>query len=178
MISTMRPQAGQNSAAYGAQSHRYNPFVAGGSTTAPTWGTLQYQIGSTLYPNAPIRTSEEVFQEVQRFWHSIGSTDVRGSITNTNWAVIAEPTALVVGTSTAANVGTWFTSTGTGCWAINLDNFINKSDVMNSGINTLTANVMMNLAYGTPPPVATRLDTYVHIDCVLAIEGGVLSIKV
>ena len=174
----------QNSFINAAQSHRLNPFFH-----ATNACSLQFQIGSQLYPNAPMRSSAEIFTEVQRYFHTLGSSDVRGCITLNNFNVIADSTAggnvypLVPGTSTVANVVSHFNTLGTGCFAINLDSVSNRSDVMSSGINTLNQNIIMNASYPSTYTTAStnkqlRVDVWSHIDMIVVIENGVVSVQI
>lgn len=173
LLHTFRPNSGQNNTLVAAQTHRYNPFFH-----ATNACNVQYTIGPSLYPNSPIRSSPEFFAETQRYYHNLSNSNIMGSINSANFNVIADPLALVAGTSTAANVATHFLNSGAGTFAINLDQISNRSDVMSSGGNTLNSNVIMNMTYATPLPSSTRLDTYAHIDMVIVVENGILTVRV
>lgn len=170
LIGSFRPSAYQNNFLYPAQTHRVNPFV--GANTQ-----VQFQIGSQLYPNAPIRSSVELFAEVQKYFHALGTTNMSGCISNTNWNVITDPTALITGGNAAA-IAQNYTGSGSGIWAINLDQIQNRSDVMNAGLSTLNQNIMAQFTYGTQYGTQMRLDSYAHLDMIIVIEGGVLTIRV
>ena len=183
LIGFYRPAYAQNNFIYAAQSHRVNPFYHASNSCS-----LQFAIGSQLYPNAPMRSAAEVFTEVQRYFHSLGSTDVRGCITQNNWNVISDAVTtnvypLVVGTSSAANVASHFNTLGTGIFAINLDSVSNRSDVMSSGVSTLNQNITMNATYPSTYTTANankqlRVDVWAHLDMILAIENGIITVQI
>ena len=170
LIGSFRPSAYQNNFLRPAQTHRVNPF------NGPN-ASIQFQIGSQLYPNAPIRSAPELFAETQKYFHALGNTDMRGCIGNFNWLINADPTALVVGANSAAIFAN-FQNSGSGLWAINLDSVQNRSDVLNSGLSTLNLNVMANFQYANQYGSQLRLDSWSHIDMVLVIENGILSVRV
>ena len=175
ILHTFRPQA-QNSYLLASQSHRYNPFFSADTTKSCN---VQYTIGPTLYPNSAIRSSSEAFAELQRYFHNLGNSNINGSINFTNYNIIAPATVLAVGgASQAAAVANHFTNCGAGVFGINLDNVANRSDVMTSGLNTLNSNIILNMTYATAIPEACRFDSYVHVDMLMVIENGILSVRV
>jgi hypothetical protein len=179
MIHTFRPSAASNSYLMATQSHRINPFF---SSTVNC--SVQYSIGSAYYPSTPIRSAPELFVELQRYYHNLANPNITGVINGQNYTVTADPAALITNVaggaagSTAAEIATYFNGTGTGIFGINLDQISNRSDVMASGISTQSSNIIANFTYGTPYTAGgMRLDTYVHLDMLVVIENGVLSIR-
>jgi hypothetical protein len=172
ILQTFRPSAQQNNFLTQSQTHRVNPF--GGTAGTPS---IQFSIGSSLYPQTAIRSSAELFAEGQKYFHMMNSTDYRGIISTTNWNILSDPTALAIGAA-AGTVTTNANNSGTGFLAINLESVNGRSSLMNSGISTLGTNIIENITYSTPLYGSQlRVDSYVNVDCVLCIEDGVLTIR-
>ena len=177
LLHTFRSIAAQNTYLASSQNHRFNPFFIVGGGGGNT--NVQYTIGPTLYPNSAIRSSPEYFAETQRYFHNLANSNIMGSINNTNFNINSNPTALVANATPApAAIATYFSSTGSAVFGLNLDQISNRSDVMNSGVNTLNSNIILNMTYATPPPTACRLETYAHIDMVISIRDGILTVRV
>ena len=172
LIGSFRPVSNQSNYLAATISARTNPFFH-----ASNMCSVQFAIGSALYPNSPIRSSQEVYAEVVKYFHSMGNLYASSSINQSSFNIAADA-ADNASAASNATVATYYTSIGTGCFAINLDNVANRSDVMSSGLNTLTSNIILNMTYGTTPNEANRLDVYAHIDMVLAIENGIFSVIV
>jgi hypothetical protein len=189
LLHTFRSIATQTNYLASSQNHRFNPFAAANGTGGNT--NVQYTIGPTLYPNSAIRSSAEYFAETQRYFHNLANSNIMGSVNSTNYNVIANPSGAGVAITSAAtsatpatidavtaNIAAYFAATGSAVFGINLDQISNRSDVMNSGVNTLNSNIILNMTYATPPPTACRLETYAHIDMVISIRDGILTVRV
>ena len=101
---------------------------------------------------------------------------------NYNIAVEVDNDGVAAG-GTAANIFTYFANLGAGVIGINLDSVSNRSDVMMSGLNTLNSNIILNMTYATQiangaSDSGVKFDSFVHLDMVLAIEGGILTVRV
>ena len=61
---------------------------------------------------------------------------------------------------------------GTFCFGMNLDSFLNKTDSLTVGFNTIASPTFLNITY--PATVATqqRLDTFAHFDMILDISDS------
>jgi hypothetical protein len=172
IMQTFRPSIQQNNFLTQSQTHRINPFSGTGG--APS---IQFSIGSSLYPQTAIRSSAELYAETQKHFHMMGTTDYRGVISSANWNINTDPTALAAA-AVAGTVTLNANASGTGFLAINLEAVNGRSSLMNSGISTLGTNIIENLTYSTPLYGSQlRVDSYVHVDAVLVIEGGVLTIR-
>jgi hypothetical protein len=169
ILQTFRPSAFQNNFLTHAQSHRVNPFFNG----TPS---IQFSIGNQLYPQSAIRSSPELYAENLKYFHTMGSTDLRGVISTANWNTITDPTALATG-AVAGTVSTNANACGAGFLALNLEAVNGRSSVMNSGLNTLGTNIIENITYGTQYGSQMRVDTYTHLDTVISIEGGVMTVR-
>jgi hypothetical protein len=106
----------------------------------------------------------------------MGTTDYRGIISTTNWNVNTDPTALAAG-AVAGTVTTNANNSGTGFFALNLEAVNGRSSLLNSGLSTLGTNIILNMTYGAQYGSQLRVDSFVHADCVLVIEDGVLTIR-
>jgi hypothetical protein len=168
IMMTFRPSVQQNNFLTQSQTHRINPFVGGSPS-------IQFSIGSSLYPQTAIRSSPELFAETQKYFHMMGTTDYRGIVSSTNWNTNTDPTALAIG-ATAGTVTTNANNSGTGFLAINLES-VNGRPLLNSGLSTLGTNIILNMNYGTQYGSQLRVDSFVHTDCVLVVEDGVLTIR-
>jgi hypothetical protein len=166
---TFRPSAQQNNFLTQSQTHRINPFVGGNPS-------IQFSIGSSLYPQTAIRSSAELFAETQKYFHMMGTTDYRGIISTANWNINTDPTALVVAGS-ATSVMNNANASGTGFFALNLEAVNGRSSLLNSGLSSLGTNIILNMTYGAQYGSQLRVDSFVHADCVLVIEDGVLTIR-
>ena len=171
--------ASQNSILCASLSNRINPLFH-----ATNACSVQYTIGPSLYPNSPIRSSTEAFAELQRYYHNLANSNITGSINTTNYNVATDAAAQgVAAGANAAAILTYFANLGSGVFGINLDSVSNRSDVMMSGLNTLNSNIILNMTYGTSigngaNDTGVKFDSYVHLDMVLAIEAGVLTVRV
>ena len=95
----------------------------------------------------------------QQAFHQLGSISNTSRCTLTNW-------------SQANNYDTNTYGMGTFAFAQNFDSFLNKSDSLTVGMNTIASPTFLNLTY--PATVATqqRLDTWAHFDMILDISDA------
>jgi hypothetical protein len=137
-------------------SARSNPFYS----STGVLSSLQYSIGAVLQPQTPVRFgTSETFMQVQQAFHQLGSITNASRCYLTNW-----------------NQASYYDATnygmGTFAFAQNFDSFLNKTDSLTCGMNTINAPVFFNVTY--PASVATqhRLDTWAHADMVLDISDA------
>ena len=137
-------------------SARSNPFYS----STGVQSSLQYSIRAVLVPQTPVKFGvSETFLNTQQAWHQLGSITNTSRCTLTNWSQ-----ANYYDTSTSAM--------GTFAFAQCFDSFLNKSDSLTVGFNTINSPTFLNLTY--PASVATqqRLDTWAHFDMILDISDA------
>ena len=113
-----------------------------------------------MVPQTPVKFGvSETFLNTQQAWHQLGSITNTSRCTLTNWSQ-----ANYYDTSTSAM--------GTFAFAQCFDSFLNKSDSLTVGFNTINSPTFLNLTY--PASVATqqRLDTWAHFDMILDISDA------
>jgi hypothetical protein len=54
----------------------------------------------------------------------------------------------------------------------NFDSFLNKTDSLTVGFNTINSPTFLNLTYPATVSVAQRLDTFAHFDMILDISDA------
>jgi hypothetical protein len=136
-------------------SARSNPFYS----STGVQSQIQYAIGSVLVPQTPVKFVSEMWMNGQQAFHQLGSITNGSRCFYTNW------------NQSAYNDATTY-SMGTFAFAQNFDSFLNKSDSLTTGFNTINSPTFLNITY--PASVATRhrLDSFVHFDVVLDISDA------
>jgi hypothetical protein len=136
-------------------SARSNPFYS----STGVQSQIQYAIGSVLVPQTPVKFVSEMWMNGQQAFHQLGSITNGSRCFYTNW------------NQSAYNDSTTY-SMGTFAFAQNFDSFLNKSDSLTVGFNTINSPTFLNITY--PASVATRhrLDSFVHFDVVLDISDA------
>ena len=138
------------------QSARSNPFYNSSGVQCQ----IQYAIGSVLIPQTPVKFGvSETFLTTQQAFHQLGSISNASRCTLANWTQ-----SNYYDTSTSAM--------GSLCFGIGLESFLNKTDTLTTGFNTINTPTFLNVTY--PASVATqqRLDTFVSFDVVLDISDA------
>jgi len=112
----------------------------------------QYRLGSLNYPQKAIQGIREHFGELMKSFHAV-SDITTGDISFANYS--AEQ--FVLGQE--------------------LESFAHSSDVLESGVNTLSQNtyIDLNLAGGAPSDI--RMDVWAHFDQFLVVENGLASVR-
>ena len=100
----------------------------------------------------------EVFQELMKSFHSLGQVNAHTRLNEAQFNV------------DNAN------STTKGSYAVGLDleSFSHRSEIMDSGSDTLSQQIFFEPTYDSSP-AAMVCDTYAHFDMMLRIENGVMS---
>jgi hypothetical protein len=141
-------------------SARSNPFYS----SAGVQSQIQYTLGAVLVPQTPIKFGvSEAFLQTQQAFHQLGSITNSSRCTLANW--------------TQSNYYDTNTS-GMGSFALgtNFDSFLNKTDSLTVGFNTINSPTFLNLTYPATISVAQRLDTFAHFDMILDIsEAGLVA---
>jgi hypothetical protein len=136
-------------------SARSNPFYS----STGVQSQIQYAIGLVLVPQTPVKFVSEMWMNGQQAFHQLGSISNGSRCYYTNW------------NQSAYNDSSTY-SMGTFAFAQNFDSFLNKSDSLTVGFNTINSPTFLNITY--PASVATqhRLDSFVHFDVVLDISDA------
>ena len=136
-------------------SARSNPFYS----SAGVQSQIQYSIGAVLVPQTPVKFVSEMWMNGQQAFHQLGSISNGSRCFYTNW-------------NQSAYYDTNTYGMGTFAFAQNFDSFLNKSDSLTVGMNTIASPTFLNLTY--PATVATqqRLDTWAHFDMILDISDA------
>ena len=137
-------------------SARSNPFYSASGVQSQ----IQYTIGAVLVPQTPIKFGvSETFLNTQQSFHQLGSITNTSRCTLTNWS---QPNYFDTNTS----------GMGTFAFGQNFDSFLNKTDSLTVGFNTINSPTFLNLTY--PATVATqqRLDSWAHADMILDISDA------
>jgi hypothetical protein len=98
----------------------------------------------------------------QQAFHQLGSISAGSRLTLTNW--------------TQPNYYGSVSYMGTFAFAQNFDSFLNKSDNLTVGMNTINAPTFLQITYPASVSVAQRLDTWAHFDMILDIsDAGMMA---
>ena len=146
-----------------------------------------WRVGSALIPQKYVTLKSstglvagyaEAFMEIQKSFHSLSHTELTGSITPGVYSTADVADATVgSGGVTAPNTGT---NSFLNAFAIaqELETYANKSDVMISGLNTLSAQTFFECNIGTGPTTGYTLDFYAQFDMILVKDqNGILSAR-
>ena len=146
-------------------SNRYNPFTSGSGSGARC--SVQYQIGSSLFPNTPITFAQsELFAQMLQSFHALGNAQMNTRCNSTNW---------LTNTSNVTMANVTSQNAGTAVLAVNTESLCFKSKSFTCGVNTLTSPVILNAStYGSGISVQNIVNTICHYDCIFEIsEAGV-----
>ena len=151
----------------------------------PCFSTVNWRIGASIIPNKAITLENtnttagyaEGFAETIKAWHGLNSYYVSTALPTPfyNTADGAFPAPVVnISASLALN------SFQNGfVLSQELESFSNRTDVLLSGLNTLSSQVFFEATINsaTGPTVTTTLDFYANYDHILVIENGILSVR-
>jgi hypothetical protein len=153
------------------------------SRANPQISSYFWRVGSSIIPNKPVNLDNanttgnysEAFAELLRAWHSLNNLYISTQLNQPYYNVgdIALTNTNVVAINTGAN------SYKNGfVIAQELESFSNKTDVLLSGMNTLSSNVFFeaNLAT-TAPATAYTLDFFTNFDQILVLENGLFTAR-
>ena len=151
------------------------------SRANPNFAQYWFRIGSAIVPNKAINLEAsgntggygEAYAELLKSWHALHATSHSSSLTveyNVADAVVADCPQIAIGTA--------FNSYKNGfVIAQELESFAQRSDVLLSGMNTLSSQVFFETQINTAPGTAYTLDFYAWYDHIMVIDQGIISIK-
>ena len=130
--------------------------------------SYSFRIGSLQLPQQACDCADpagQVIQELMKSFHQIGQTNAHTRLNETQFNNDAP-------TSDSGN-----TVTDEGSYAVGLDleSFSHRSDVMDSGTDSLGQNIFFEPVYADNTPAAQRVDSWAHFDMMLKLEDGVMS---
>ena len=162
-----------NSAAYGTAS-RVNPNFA------QYW----WRIGSALIPQKSVNLENtnttggyaEAFAEIQRAFHSLDTPGNASSLIFSNYNISDQSSNTLTGVTAvsggASSYGNAFAI------AQELESFAQRSDLLLSGMNTLSSQVFFECNINTAPSVTYQLDFFANYSHILVIDtNGIISVK-
>ena len=160
MLHTWRDNANATDGTKYWLSARSNPFYS----STGVLSSIQYAMGPVLVPQSPIRFGiAETWMQCQQAFHQLGTVSNGSRCHYTNW-------------SQASYYDTNAYNMGTFAVAQNFDSFLNKSDSLTVGMNTIAVPTFLNVTYPAQVAAAQRLDTFVHFDMVLDIsDAGIVA---
>ena len=160
MLHTWRDNANATDGTKYWLSARSNPFYSATGVLS----SIQYAMGPVLVPQSPIRFGiSEAWMQAQQAFHQLGTVSNGSRCTYANW------TQASYYDGNAYNMGTF-------ALAQNFDSFLNKSDSLTVGMNTIAVPTFLNVTYPAQVTAAQRLDTFVHFDMVLDIsDAGIVA---
>jgi hypothetical protein len=160
MLHTFRDTTNQTNAGASWLSARSNPFYSATGVLS----SIQYAVGPVLIPQSPIRFgTSEAWMQCQQAFHQLGSVTSASRCNYTNW----NQSNYYDGN--AYNMGTF-------AIAQNFDSFLNKSESLTVGFNTIATPTFLNMTYPAAIASAQRMDTFCHFDMVLDIsDAGIVA---
>ena len=160
LITTYRDSAQRNTSTANWVAHRVNPFYDSANGNGRKC-SIQYQIGSLLFPNQPISfAASEMYANMLQSFHSMGNIAMNNRATLTNWVQAAHNTTA--------------TGMGAGAIAVNTENLCYKSKSFTTGTNTLTSPVVLNASWPVASALSHAITTIAHMDVIAEIsETGV-----
>lgn len=159
------------------------------SSVCPNLSTFAWRIGGDIVPRKPIQFSNgtnsggggEAAAEMQRAFHALSAVSGNGSITSEMYN-IAQAGAGGFATAfapVAKNAcATHDTSYNAFAISSDLEVFSNKSDVIMSGINTLSMPVYAQMTFqaGATAGADMVMDCFMQMDAIIAIQNGIASV--
>ena len=151
------------------------------SRANPNFTQYWWRIGSSIVPNKAVYLESsgntggygEAYAELIKAWHALHATSYSSSLTveyNVADAAIADCPQLQI--AAAAN------SYKNGfVIAQELESFAQRSDVLLSGMNTLSSQVFFEAQITTAPTQIYTLDFFAWYDHIMVIDQGIMSIK-
>ena len=160
----------------------YNAYSIGG-TVNPNISSAQLRVGQATVPNRPIQLINagivagfsEAYMSLQRAFHAVSSTECEGVYTvagfNVAQAAIANTPVTAIPAVTASSVPSF-------AFAQELESVAHKDSVLVAGMNTLNTNVFLDLTISAAPTIAYTLYSIHHIDTILVIENGIMTVRI
>ena len=157
-------------------SSRVNPNIA------QYW----WRIGSAIIPSKAVYLESagntggygEAYAELLKSWHALhaisSSTALTSEIYNVADATVTNCPQIAVGTAANQTSNSYLNGF---VIAQELESFAQRSDVLLSGMNTLSSQVFFETQINTAPGTAYTLDFYAWYDHIMVIDQGIISIK-
>lgn len=160
----------------------YDAYSIGGSVN-PNIASFQLRIGQVTVPNRPVSLINagivggfsEGYMSVQRALHSVNSVDCEGVYTAAGFNVAQ---AAIANTLVTAIPAVTVSSTPSFCFAQELESVAHKTSTLVAGMNTLSTNVFLDLTISAAPTIAYTIYSIAHIDTILVIENGVMTVRI
>lgn len=172
-----------------------------GSRINPCIASYWFRVGAYMVPQRPITLystsntggSGEAFCELQKAFHGLNRPDMCTGIPYNQYNVVDLTTAdasiggfvgNALGQQTVLALGNVGQLSYLNAFAIaqDFETFANKTDLLLSGMNTLTSQIFFeaNVGWGAAaqsPTVPFTLDYYANFDCILVLQNGILSAR-
>lgn len=154
------------------------------SRVNPNFDSYNFRIGTSLVPSKPVVLANagttggyaEAYAELLKAWHGLNVVGVAPSLGEyhgrSDMAAVATIGGVTQGINTAAN-----TFQNAFAIAQEFESFAQRSDVLMSGMNTLSSQVFFEATISTAPGAAYSLDFFAWYDHILVLERGILSVK-
>ena len=155
------------------------------SRVNPNFAQYSWRIGSSMIPSKPVFLENstntggygEAYAELLKSWHNLHTLSTQSCLYIENYQV---------GDATVTNCPQTAVNTGANSYlngfviAQELESFAQRSDVLLSGMNTLSSQVFFEAQINTAPAgVGTTyaLDFFAWYDHIMVIDQGIMSIK-
>ena len=125
--------------------HHYAPNYETKYANGSGW---YYSIGATHYPNKPIRSDEETFYEALKSSHLVAVQNAPGQITKNTWRVSALRDSVTAANSISSMAPFEHPQPGgTFYLGMNFESQSHKSQLAESGVNTLAQNMYIHCQF-------------------------------
>ena len=171
LVMLPRRSSDQVAASY-AISSRVNPFIS----------SYFWRIGASQIPNKPVVLENsantgsyaEGYAELLKSWHGLHTVDNSCAL---GLQYNIAPSA-IAGTQVAQASAVGGNAYKNGfVIAQELESFANRTDVLLSGLNTLSSQVFFEATISTDPATTFTLDFFGWYDHILVIENGIMSVR-
>ena len=166
--------------------HRNQTSATGGTNDAGTsvggrskmdMTKYQFKIGNQNAPQTQVDCADpanEAFQALMGSLHAIGDTTSHTCINNTTYNLdnVTDGTD----TNTADNVTLSSANDGKYAVGIELESYSHKTDVSESGVNTLGSQIFFEGTYDSTP-AASRVDAYCNFSARLELVNGLYQMR-
>lgn len=185
---------------YYSTGSRVNPNIASyswriGSSIVPS-KPVQLELGSGS--TAVISGGAEAYSEVQKAWHALDNSSASGvlssnvynsrevALTGTPWFACNTTAGLGYGSFTTADLASApqifshpCTSQNGFCIATEVESMSQRSDLLISGLNTLSSNIFFEYSVNTVTSAVGNytLDFFCNYDSILCLQDGLLSVR-
>ena len=173
---------------------QYNAYSTG-SRINPCISAYWFRVGAymvpqrqvTLYSTANTGGNGEAFCELQKCFHGMNRPEMCTGIPYSQYNCVGILNAdLTIGGNVAGQVAPLVVAQShNNAFAIaqDFETFANKTDLLLSGMNTLSSQVFFeaNIGWGAAnqlPAVAYTLNAYANFDQIIVLQNGIMSIRI